>query len=263
MKFYQRWPGDYMRDTAHLSLLQHGAYNVLLDHYYSTGKPLQANDKQMLFICRANDKHEQEAVLSVLAEFFPVSEVDGLRHNSRADTEIIKAQAISLKRAEAGHKGGRPANEKQLLNNSLTNVKLSTTTTTTTTKSTNTDDTTLARSCKKHTTKPQRFQLTKDGHWLNLSSELRKIWSEAYPAVDIDKELALAKAWIFSDPLRWKKNWTRFMQGWLSRSQDKYTGKPGIQVAQQSQPAAQEMTADELEREVRRFDEALGRSVSR
>jgi len=125
------------------------------------------------------------------------------------------------------------------------------------------DDTTLARSCKKHTTKPQRFQLTKDGQWLNLSSELRKIWSEAYPAVDIDKELSAAKAWIFSDPKRWKSNWTRFMQGWLSRSQDRYTGKPGIQAAQQSQPAAPEMTADEFEREVRRFDEALGRSVSR
>jgi hypothetical protein len=31
MKFYQRHLGDYARDTAHLSLLEHGVYSVLLD----------------------------------------------------------------------------------------------------------------------------------------------------------------------------------------------------------------------------------------
>ena len=36
MIFYKRYLGDYQRDTGHLSMLEHGAYTLLLDAFYAT-----------------------------------------------------------------------------------------------------------------------------------------------------------------------------------------------------------------------------------
>ena len=35
MKYYRRNPGDYLSATGHLTLVEHGAYNVLIDTYYA------------------------------------------------------------------------------------------------------------------------------------------------------------------------------------------------------------------------------------
>lgn len=107
MNFYKRYMGDYGRDTAHLSLAEHGAYTLLLDHYYSTEQPLPADPAALFRICRAFDKLEQRAVMSVADAFFPKSE-DGLRRNARADMEIPKdLRAIEASRVN-GRNGGRP-----------------------------------------------------------------------------------------------------------------------------------------------------------
>ena len=93
-----------MQDTAHLSLAEHGAYTMLLDHYYGSEKPLPNDNTALFRICRAFTQDEQTAVMNVADSFFPVNG-DGLRHNKRADKELAKRQAISQKRAKAGAKG--------------------------------------------------------------------------------------------------------------------------------------------------------------
>ena len=103
MNFYKRYIGDYGRKTAHLSLLEHGAYAVLLDHYYGTRKPLPDDMPALYRICRAVDKQEQAAVQRVVTEFFPLG-ADGLRHNPRADQEIAEAAAFADAQAMRAHK---------------------------------------------------------------------------------------------------------------------------------------------------------------
>jgi uncharacterized protein YdaU (DUF1376 family) len=93
LNYYRRWMGDYMRDTADLSLAEHGAYTMLLDHYYSTEKPLPADIMALCRLCRAMTPEEQLAVRKVAEKFFP-ERPDGLRHNQRADEEIGSAQAV-------------------------------------------------------------------------------------------------------------------------------------------------------------------------
>lgn len=107
MKYYKRFMGDYGRDTAHLSLAEHGAYTLLLDHYYSTEQPLPADPSALYRICRAFDKAEQRAVLSVAEAFFPVAP-DGLRHNERADRQIPEDRRVIEAARANGKKGGRP-----------------------------------------------------------------------------------------------------------------------------------------------------------
>jgi uncharacterized protein YdaU (DUF1376 family) len=86
--WYARYPGDYGRDTAHLSMIEHGAYGLLLDHYYSTAAPLPADVTALYRVCRAFDQSERDAVDCVLSQFFELRS-DGY-HNGRADMELVK-----------------------------------------------------------------------------------------------------------------------------------------------------------------------------
>ena len=101
MNYYRRYVGDYMRDTADLSLAEHGAYTVLLDHYYATEQPLPGDFMAVCRICRAMTPEEQAAVRVVADRFFPVAD-DGMRHNVRADEEIGIAQGAIDKQRLAG-----------------------------------------------------------------------------------------------------------------------------------------------------------------
>ncbi|SDA16341.1 Uncharacterized conserved protein YdaU, DUF1376 family [Nitrosospira sp. Nsp18] len=111
MNYYERYCGDYQRDTAHLSLAEHGAYTMLLDTYFSVEKPLPKELSSLYRVCRAMTRLEQHAVKVVADQFFPVSEMDGLRHNHRADREIAKARPKIEAARINGKKGGRPPKE--------------------------------------------------------------------------------------------------------------------------------------------------------
>lgn len=102
LNFYKHFLGDYARDTAHLSLLEHGAYRVLLDSYYATEKPLPAEKAALYRICKAFSAGERRAVDRVAEQFFPANG-DGRRHNPRADEEIASAQAFADAQAMRAH----------------------------------------------------------------------------------------------------------------------------------------------------------------
>jgi uncharacterized protein YdaU (DUF1376 family) len=116
MNYYERYCGDYQRDTAHLTLCEHGAFTMLLDAYYSTEKPLPSEHSSLYRICRAMSKVEQAAVRSVADEFFPIGE-DGQRHNNRADAMIAKARPKMEAARSNGKKGGRPRKNNEPENN--------------------------------------------------------------------------------------------------------------------------------------------------
>ncbi|MGH9493534.1 MAG: YdaU family protein [Candidatus Sulfotelmatobacter sp.] len=100
--WYARYPGDYLRDTAHLLLTEHGAYGLLLDHYYSTEGPLPASRDALYRICRAFTDAERAAVDSVLAQFFTLQS-EGYR-NARADRELKKRAEKRRKLSDAGRR---------------------------------------------------------------------------------------------------------------------------------------------------------------
>jgi uncharacterized protein YdaU (DUF1376 family) len=85
-QFYRFFAGDYLRDAAHLSLLEHGVYRRLIDIYMTTGEPLPFDMPKLYRLLHATSKEEQGAVQQVVEEFF---RMDGslLRH-SRCDREL-------------------------------------------------------------------------------------------------------------------------------------------------------------------------------
>ena len=106
MNHYPKHIGDYLRDTVHLSMLEDGAYNRLIDVYYSREKPLPKDIDQCYRLARALTKDEKKAVTTVLNEFFNLKD-DGF-HKNRCDSEIKKYQDKANKNRENGNKGGRP-----------------------------------------------------------------------------------------------------------------------------------------------------------
>lgn len=109
MNFWNRWIGDYLRDTRGCSLAEHGAYALLLDEYYASEKPLPDDIDRLCRLCGAITEDERLAVERVVDAFFPLAE-DGLRHNARADREVARAKPRIAIARENGRRGGRPRN---------------------------------------------------------------------------------------------------------------------------------------------------------
>lgn len=108
--WYPRYHGDYARDTSHLSMMEHGAYTLLLDHYYANaglytgpgtkqGAFAGTNAPQLYRVCRATTREEQQAVDSVIEQFFPI--INGRHTNLKADSIIEKHNKISKVRSKA------------------------------------------------------------------------------------------------------------------------------------------------------------------
>jgi uncharacterized protein YdaU (DUF1376 family) len=89
MNFYKHYLGDYARDTQDLALVEHGAYRVLLDHFYATKGDMPNDISGLYRIAKAFTPTERKAVDKVAEKFFPPNG-DGRRHNRRAEVEIQK-----------------------------------------------------------------------------------------------------------------------------------------------------------------------------
>ena len=96
MYYYKHHIGDYRRDTSHLSLLEHGIYRQLLDLYYITEKPLDANALRLI---NARTPEEKEATKLILKEFFVLE--SNVYIHKRCEDEIVKYHEKSGKASES------------------------------------------------------------------------------------------------------------------------------------------------------------------
>ena len=93
MNYYARHLGDYAKDTHHLTLMEHGVLNLLLDRLYSSEKPF--SHKEAYQICRPTTKAEKQAVERVLTDYFVDTGSGFVNH--RALREIEKYHEKSNK----------------------------------------------------------------------------------------------------------------------------------------------------------------------
>lgn len=91
--------GDYLADTGHLTTTQHGAYLLLLMHYWRK-KELPDDDKQLAAIAKLPLRIWLDSKETIQAFFH-----DGWK-SKRIEEELQKRALVSKKRAEAGAKGG-------------------------------------------------------------------------------------------------------------------------------------------------------------
>jgi uncharacterized protein YdaU (DUF1376 family) len=80
---------DYRGDTSHLGAAEHGAYLLLIGHYWTTGKPLPDDDNVLWRIASANGLAEWRKLRRKVAPFFQIHE--GEWRHRRIDSELEKA----------------------------------------------------------------------------------------------------------------------------------------------------------------------------
>lgn len=100
---------DYLADTGHLSCSEHGAYLLLIMHYWQRGC-LPRDDRKLASIARAMPE-QWLSIKPAVAIFF-----DKKWRHKRIDVELEKSLSAYNRRAEAGRKGGRKG-AKQCLSN--------------------------------------------------------------------------------------------------------------------------------------------------
>jgi uncharacterized protein YdaU (DUF1376 family) len=114
VNYYSHHIGDYLIDTAHLSILEDGVYRRLMDRYYTTEQPLTSDEQVLFRVIRARTEEEKEAVRTVLAEFFVLA--NGVWTHKRCDAEVAAFQAKAEANRANGVKGGRPRKEEPTKN---------------------------------------------------------------------------------------------------------------------------------------------------
>lgn len=92
--------GDYARDTGHLNACGHGAYLMLIKHYWCTGQPLADNDNELWRIACCDSKTEWLRVRDKITRLFSME--DGVLRHKRIDLELGKAVSITEHRRAAG-----------------------------------------------------------------------------------------------------------------------------------------------------------------
>ena len=90
--------GDYTKDTGHLNNAHHGAYLMLLKHYWTHAAPLPADDAQLWRIACTDSLSAWRKIKAVVLAFF--EERDGRLHHGRVDLELAKAEGNAERRAE-------------------------------------------------------------------------------------------------------------------------------------------------------------------
>lgn len=226
MNWYKHYLGDYARDTGDLSIAEHGAYRLLLDHYYATEGKIPANVDALQRLCRATTELERAAVEIVAGRFFPPNG-DGTRHNTRADVEIAKCNAHAAHNREIGRLGGRPPKPVRVNSGLSTenpygnpygppiqtpDTRLP-------------DSTTTARPAKRSRRSETRTGLTLNVEKMTfegLTDAEVLAWQDMFPAISVGDQIARAASWCANNPARGKKsNYRRFLHNWLSRAQDR------------------------------------------
>lgn len=220
---------DYLADTGHLTSTEHGAYLLMIMHYWQNGS-LPENERVIARIAKLSTEQWEES-RDILAMLFG----PGWSHK-RIDAELSKADEIIEKRraaAEARYSKGKKetsdANAMHMQSRSSDTGALPTT-----------SDLSSLRSdiCPE----PEKsapalstiieLPATKNDVVPISEADLLE-WASAFPAVDVPQQLRSMRQWLIANPSNRKtaKGMKRFVVSWLGRAQDR--GKPS-----QHQPQA-------------------------
>ena len=119
MNYYEHHIGDYAEATAHLTFIEDATYSRLIRKYYATEKPLPADVKIVQRLINARSKEEKNAVVSVLNEFFNLTD-DGWRQE-RCDHEIARFKDRQIKARRSAEGRWQSSSAEQILSDSTPN----------------------------------------------------------------------------------------------------------------------------------------------
>ena len=203
MNYYKRHLGDYAKKAGRLSMLQHGAYTLLLDSCYDRERfPTEEEAIEWLW---ASSSEEIDAVKFILCRFFTKCE-DGTYFQQRVSDEIAAYHSIAdtnkriAKEREEARRSTKRVQEstkrEQFVNEPPPPI--------------NQEPRTINQEPLKRVVadKPQPTPKLSDVEWMD---SLRT----HYPHIDIEQESRKMDAWLSTR--RGKQKTRRFVVNWLNR----------------------------------------------
>jgi len=85
LPYIQLYPADYLADTIHLTLEQHGAYMMLIFNYWQRGEPPKDDDLRLAAICRTT-QDDWIRIRPFVSEFFDIH--DGRWYHPRIEKDL-------------------------------------------------------------------------------------------------------------------------------------------------------------------------------
>lgn len=238
--WYPWYPSVYQTNTMHLTAEQDGIYRRLIDYYMQSNAPLPENMTAIARIAGTTLDCLEHA-WGILGAFFEYRPGIGYTHkmcdrvlidmNQRREKRVAKAShAASVRHKKTQQIQDRLCSEHATSNHQAmlgratvqdsklqeednsSNDLLS--------FAVNDQESLTARPKKKPPDPVINFDY-ENGDWLNINEKHRKAWDAAYPALNIDQELAAAASWLIGNPKNRKTNHGKFLTNWLARQQDK------------------------------------------
>lgn len=203
MNFYKHHIGDYAKKTAALSVLEHGAYLLMLHAYYGTEKPLPFG-RDLYRICRAFGKKERAAVDRITELFWTRTDTGFI--NGRAFEEIEIASELADIAKENGKKGGRPKKPSGLSENNPAGFNLEPSG-----KAIQTPDSRLHKELRGPATR--KLKKCPAEFLPDLTFAISEI-----PDVDADREAAKFKDWEFKTA---RSDWAACWRTWIRNAKDR------------------------------------------
>jgi uncharacterized protein YdaU (DUF1376 family) len=216
------WCDDLIASCVDMTPACFGAYMRLLCYAWTRGG-IPDDEAACSRIAGGLEAGDWEAIRSRLTE----TENGRLTHQ-RLELERVAVEEIREKRAEAGRKGGN-ARANALANGWQTPSKSVAPNPNPNPYPSHTEE--LQPAAPVPTSEPAKpsrsrakpsLSWSADSGWEGITDADRLEWATAFPGAVLAQELAKATSWLRANPQRCgKRNWRRFLVGWLQRCQDK------------------------------------------
>ncbi|RVK60582.1 DUF1376 domain-containing protein [Sinorhizobium meliloti] len=241
--FMQLYVSDFIGDTLHLSTEQIGAYMLLLMAMWNAGGRLPNDDAKLARVVRMSVK-KWKAIEADLLGFFDI--IDSEIYHNRLTKELQKSERKSQSRADAGAKGGsaKALKDKEARLANATDLPRHSPDTITRENTSSLRSDFCPESEKSAPASPTVIGLpTVNGDMVSISEADVAEWSEAFPAVNVRRQLAAMRSWLNANPKNRKtsKGMKRFVVSWLTRDQDRGGGRQHPQAQSPPRPQSPSM----------------------
>lgn len=118
-------PGDYLRDTGHLTTIEHGAYLLLLFHAWTHDGVLSNDDARLRNITKLGVKAWNTYALTIRSFFYISGESGEVLRHRRIDRELAKSGKFAAQRSKAGKASAAKRSLQRELNARSTDVEIS------------------------------------------------------------------------------------------------------------------------------------------
>ncbi len=214
---------DYLADTGHLTATEHGAYLLMIMHYWQNGS-LPANERVIARIAKLTVEQWEES-RDILAMLFGPD-----WSHKRIDAELSKADEIIEKRRSAaearygkGKKQAQDANAMHMQSNS-SDTGVPPSTDNLPTSSLRSDVCPEPEKSAPASSSPTMIDLpATQGQAVSITEADVAEWRDAFPAVDVLQQLRAMRQWLIANERNRKtaRGMRKFVVSWLSRDQDR------------------------------------------